>query len=187
MRFLFSRRIPAIDRILVVESAPRAICEKFLQHVYERQPAERVDILTCYGSAPQNYDHQRGSVFLTQQAATSNARWELIRHFKAQSYSAVAIFCAGDTLMRNWKWAIAAKVPAKILIINENADFFWLDRKHWRNARALITHRTGFHGSGPLRVMQQMITLPFAIVFLAGYAAVVHAKRTLRSLSHTSA
>ena len=47
-------------------------------------------------------------------------------------FAALGILCSGEPIMTKWKWWLAAKVPAKIFIINENADYFWLDRARLR-------------------------------------------------------
>ena len=30
--------------------------------------------------------------------------------------------------MTKWKWLIALRIPAKVFIVNENGDYFWLHR-----------------------------------------------------------
>jgi hypothetical protein len=90
--------------------------------------------------------------------------------------------CTGESVMTRWKWATAIKVPAKVLIVNENADYFWLNRRNWRVIRAMLKHRVGLQGLGPLRLTQQIIAFPFTVLLLLGFAARVHARRILRTL-----
>ena len=40
------------------------------------------------------------------------------------------MICSGEPVMMKWKWALALRIPAKDFIINENGDYFWLDRGH---------------------------------------------------------
>lgn len=84
--------------------------------------------------------------------------------------------------MTKWKWAAAIKVPASILIVNENADYFWLNRGSWRTIGAVLKLRAGLYGLNPLRLTEQLIAFPFTLLILAGFAARVHARRILRAL-----
>ena len=68
--------------------------------------------------------------------------------------------------MTKWKWMAAARVPAKVLIVNENVDFYWLDVHHWRNARAMLRHRMGLHGTGPFRIVAEVFAFPFTLLLL---------------------
>ena len=38
------------------------------------------------------------------------------------------VICAAEPIMTKWKWWLGNKLPAKTFIINENGDYFWLDR-----------------------------------------------------------
>jgi succinate dehydrogenase/fumarate reductase cytochrome b subunit len=73
-------------------------------------------------------------------------------------------------------------VPAKVFIINENADYFWLDRKHLKIIREFAFSRAGLAGSGAVRTLARVFSFPFALCYLLLYAAVVHARRGLRLL-----
>jgi len=71
-------------------------------------------------------------------------------------------------------------VPAKIFIINENADYFWLDRTHLKIIREFAFARAGLAGSGAVRTLARVFSFPFALCYLLLYAAIVHARRWLR-------
>ena len=65
----------------------------------------------------------------------------LFRIYSSSGYSAVCVLCTGDRIMTKWKWVAALRIPAKVMIVNENADNFWLDRGHLRNIRAMALER----------------------------------------------
>ena len=92
----------------------------------------------------------------------------------------MGIVCSDEPLMLKWKWALALRVPAKIFIINENADYFWLDRKHLKIIRQFALSRAGLAGSGAVRTLARVFSFPFAICYLLLYALAVHARRALR-------
>jgi hypothetical protein len=182
MRSVLSRLTPSLDRVLVVESGSRTVTQKFLGSIYSVAAAGTVDILTCHSGSPPGFDPSRGRLFLTQNAADRDSRKKLFRQLAGSGYSAVCLMCTGEPVMTKWKWATAMKVPAKVLIVNENADYFWLNRSNWRVIKAMLKHRVGLHGLGPLRLTQQAIAFPFTVLLLLGFAARVHARRILRTL-----
>ena len=76
--------------------------------------------------------------------------------------------------------AALALFPSKFLIINENVDFFWLDRAHRGAVKRFLLHRAGLlEGSTPQK-MAAILVFPFAFAYLLAYALVVHAVRLAR-------
>lgn len=175
-----SRWSPKLDRVLVVESGARAASERFLARLYKQEPARRVDLLTCYASPPDAFDTSRGQVFYTHKARGRRARLELFRTVREAEYSALCMLCTGDDIMTKWKWAMVLKLPAKVMIVNESADTFWLDRGHLRELRGMARDRIGSAWLIPFRVASQAIALPFTICILVSFAALVHGRRLWR-------
>lgn len=175
--FLLSRWTPKLERVLVIESGARDAAEQFLARLYKEEPARLVDLLTCYGSPPAAFDSTRGKIFYTQKAQNGGARRELFRAFRASRYTAVCMLCTGDDIMTKWKWSAAARVPAKVLIVNENADTFWLDRGHLRELRGMAHDRIGSAWLIPLRIAFQVAAFPFTVSILLGFAALAHGRR----------
>ena len=111
-------------------------------------------------------------------AATAAAK--LYRELVANGYPVVGIVCSGEPLMTKWKLALAWQIPAKVFIINENADYFWLDLAHSRQIRRFVLFRAGLAGAGAVRTLARAISFPFTLLYLLLYASVVHARRALR-------
>jgi len=82
--------------------------------------------------------------------------------------------------MTKWKWYAAWKMPAKTLIINENADFFWFDRGNWRTIVHFILFRADLTGGDAVRTLLRLALFPLSIAYLLLYAAFVHTRRVLR-------
>jgi len=82
--------------------------------------------------------------------------------------------------MTKWKWALALRVPAKVFILNENGDYFWIDPGHWGAIRGFVLFRAGLAGSGAVRTLVRMALFPFTLLYLLLYATTVHARRALR-------
>ncbi len=82
----------------------------------------------------------------------------------------MGIVCSDEPLMIKWKWVLALRMPAKVFIINENADYFWLDREHLNIIRQFALSRAGLAGSGAVRTLARVFSFPFAICYLLLYA-----------------
>jgi hypothetical protein len=175
-----SRWSPKLDRVLVIESGARTASERFLARLYKQEPARKVDLLTCYDSPPAAFDSARGQVFYTHKARGKRARLELFRTFRDSGYSAICMLCTGDDIMTKWKWAMVVRLPAKVMIVNESADTFWLDRGHLRQLRGMAHDRIGSAWLIPFRIAGQAFALPFTICILVTFAAVVHGRRLWR-------
>ena len=183
MRCLLRRRIPA-GRILFVESGSREITERLLPILYRNHGAP-IDLFTCYPGAPAGLP-PGATVFRTGDYRGRSGRKRLYRELRARRYALLGILCSGEPIMAKWKWALALRVPAKVFIVNENADYFWLDYAH----RSVLVHfallRSGLTGLGGLRTLARLAAFPFALAWLLAYAGWVHSRQALRLLAHGS-
>jgi hypothetical protein len=196
MRFAFARRTPPFDRllfflsrwtpklseVLVIESGSRRAAARFLSDLYKTGETRRLDVLTCYRTPPEPFDASRGRVFYTHQAQAGPERAELFRSLTRSGYSALCVLCTGDNIMTKWKWAAAVRIPAKVMIVNENADCFWLDRGHLRNIRDMMLERSGVRRMTPLRMVGQALAFPFTLLILLAYGGYMQTRRLLREL-----
>jgi len=82
--------------------------------------------------------------------------------------------------MTKWKWVLAARLRAKVFIINENGDYFWLGRGHLDPLRQFVILRAGLAGSGAVRTLARVFSFPFTLAYLLLYASVAHGRRALR-------
>jgi hypothetical protein len=180
VRYFFRRRIPPIERVLLVESGSRSIAAAVLPRIHAVfGPHVRVDLVTCYPDLPAGFSPET-RVFRVSEYAGRAARRRLYRQLRAAGYSAAALICSAEPIMTKWKWALAARLPVKLVIVNENADFFWFDY----DRRGVIAHfalvRSGLAGAGAVRTAARLLAFPFALLFLLAYAAAVHSRRALR-------
>ena len=178
MRYILRRRHPPVSRILLVESGSRHLIERVLPAL-GRGYGERVpiDLVTCYPGAP---PAGIGSVYRVADYRGAAARRELYGRLAENGYAILGIVCSDEAIMTKWKWAIAAHLPAKVFVINENGDYFWLDRGHWRAIRHFILFRAGLSGSGAVRTVGRLLLFPFTLAYLLLYATTVHLKRAVR-------
>jgi hypothetical protein len=180
MKYLLSRRTPSGSRILFVESGSRELAERILPHIRETWGgAMSIDLVTCYAGAPKGLP-QNAAIFRVADYATPEARRKFIDDLRSRDYAYAGIICASEPVMTKWKWLIAARVPAKFFILNENADYFWLDRENAKAARHFFLVRAGLSGAGSLRALGRLVLFPFTLAFLITYAFIAHARRRLR-------
>ncbi len=166
----------------MIESGSRKAAAKFLTELYKTGETHRVDVLTCYRTPPEPFDASRGRVFYTHEAQAGTERAELFRRLTRSGYTALCVLCTGDDIMTKWKWAATVRIPAKVMIVNENADCFWLDRGHLRNMREMLMERSGVRRLTPLRIAGQALAFPFTLLILIAYAGYMETRRLLREL-----
>lgn len=173
-----------IEKMLLVESGSRSVLEagmpKF-RAVFGDQM--RVDLLTCLPGLPQSLDPATSRVFSVTGARTTRDRVRLLRQLRRQGYGVVGILCSDEPVMTPWKIAAALAVPGKVLVFNENSDFFWIDWRHRRTLRQFVLFRAGMLEEGAVRKLVQLATFPFLLVFLLLYAGSVHLIRLGRLLT----
>ncbi len=177
MRYFLRRREPPVARILLVESGSRHLIENVIPPLRVTYGAQTpIDLVTCFPGTPAGVD----AIHRVSDHRGRAARRKLYRDLTAQGYSIMGILCCGEPIMTKWKWALTARLPVKVFVINENGDYFWLDRGHWRAIRRLALYRAGFTGSGAFRTLGRLLSFPFTLLYLLLYASAVHLRRAWR-------
>jgi hypothetical protein len=82
--------------------------------------------------------------------------------------------------MTPWKTAAALVLPAKVVVFNENSDFFCIDWHHRKTIRHFVLFRAGMQEDAAVRKLVQLATFPFLLLFLLLYATTVHLRRLAR-------
>ena len=180
VRYFLSRRLPSPDAILLVESGSREILERVIPGLRETWgPEVAIDLVTCYSKRPRGLD-EAARVYRVTEFRGRQGRKRLYRELRANRYGLMGVICSGEPLMTKWKWALGWKIPAKIFVINENGDYFWLDRGHLDLLRQFVILRAGLAGTGAVRTLARVFSFPFTLAYLLLYATTVHARRALR-------
>ena len=176
-RFL-SKSVPPFERVLVVESGSRILLEDLLPGVYDiHGPDMKLDLVTCYAGTPEAWRPDHGSVYRTSDYPGAAGRGRLYKELRANSYNIIGIVCAGEPILFKWKWMLIFQVPAKVFILNENGDYFWLDRGQWKMALHFLLFRAGLTGASAVSTIARLLFFPFTLTFLLLYAALVHLRR----------
>ena len=178
MRYFFRRYIPPFTRVLLVESGSRGAFDTLVPLLYQIYgEAMELDLVTCHQTTPVGF---RGRVYRVEDYSSPASRRQLFRELASSKYAALGILCSGEPIMTKWKWALAARLPAKVFVINEFAGFLWLDWGQARNLAGFARVRLGLSGSAAAPAVVRLLLLPFAVLYLLLFAAMVHTKRRIR-------
>ncbi|MCP5120665.1 MAG: hypothetical protein GY953_58475 [bacterium] len=181
MRYFLRRRVPPLSRILLIESGSRHLLDNFLPGLYQNNPGATVDLITCYPDQPRAFQATTGTIYRVADYPDSQSRRAFHQQLKANQYAAAVMICSGEPIMTKWKWLLAAALPVKLLILNENGDYFWCDRSNWRIIRHFILFRAGLSGAGAVTTIARLLLFPFTVAYLVLYTAIVHLRRKVRA------
>ncbi len=180
MRYILSKRTPAGTRLLLVESGSRSLAEGIIPHLQsDWAESYEIDLITCYGGLPAGLpEHTR--VFRVADYGSPEKRRELVAELRARDYAYLGMICSAESIMTKWKWLVALRVPAKVFIINENGDYFWMHRENAAILREFALVRMGLEGAGAIRTLGRLFAFPFTFLYLILYAFTAHAGRAFR-------
>lgn len=165
-----------------MESGSRQLLEDLLPGLYEIYGDEmQLDLVTCYAGIPRVFRESQGTVYRTADYSGADARKRLWAELCGRRYNVVGIICAAEPIMTKWKWTIAWKVPAKLFILNENGDYFWVDRGHGKTVRHFVLFRAGLSGAGAVATLFRLTMFPLTLIYLLLFAATVHLRRKARA------
>jgi hypothetical protein len=139
------------------------------------------DLVTCYADVPKNFRQDQGAVYRVTDYPPGVARQRFYKELGGNGYSIVGIICSAEPIMTKWKWMLAARLPGKVLVLNENGDYFWMDRGHLATMRYFVLYRAGLTGSGAVRTLARVVLFPFSLLYLILYALTAHFRRILRA------
>lgn len=183
MRLFFSRRIPDFERVLLVESGNRSLYDGFVPKITNHYgKRSKIDLVTCFAGLPKGLREDHDRVFRVSDYAGPAGRQRLYNELAATRYDVIGIICSEEPLMTKWKWMLAARTPAKLLIVNENGDYFWVDYSNWKLIAHFAFFRAGLTGGDAVSTIGRILLFPFSLLFLLLFAAWVHLRRQLRLL-----
>jgi hypothetical protein len=123
-----------------------------------------------------------GNVFRVTDYGGGSGRNQLWADLERRQYPIAGMICAAEPIMTKWKWWLAWKLPVKVFIINENADFFWCDWSHFNVVWNFALERAGLTGGAAVPALARLLFLPVTVSFLLAYAGAVHLRRRIRLL-----
>lgn len=178
VRGFFTRRQPPFDRILLIESGNRHLFNELLPLLYRRHGGGmRADLVTCFAGVPEGFQEANSQVYRVTSYRTPDDRNRLVAELKANRYSLLIMICSAEPIMTKWKWMLAAKLPLKVMVINENGDTFWIDWQHFSVLRHFVLFRAGLTGAEAVPALSRILFFPLTLAYLALYALWAHTRR----------
>jgi hypothetical protein len=175
VRHFFSRAVPPLTRVLLVESGSRQLFDTLIPKLYQIYgDAIEIDLVTCFAGVPEGF---RGKV---SHVTGPENRLILLNELKSSDYAAIGIICAAEPIMTKWKWWLAAHLKSKIFILNENGDYFWLDWERRRTMLQFAAYRAGLTGSAAVPALVRFFLFPLTLAYLILYACTVNLQRGIR-------
>ena len=180
MRYYRKRWIPPFLRVLLIESGSRSLLEELIPVIYRDYGAQvPIDVVTCYAGAPKALNPETGRVFWIPDYGPEE-RERLLAELLERQYSIVGVTCSAEPVMTKWKWWLVYKIPAKVFILNENGDYFWVHLANWRIILHFVLFRAGLTEAGAVYTLARMLLFPFTLAYLVAFAGWVHLKRQVR-------
>jgi hypothetical protein len=180
LRHFFRRGHPSFTRVLLIESGSRRLLDYLIPGLYQTYGEQiEIDLVTCFAGVPEGF---RGTVYRVTDYAGPEGRNRLYQQLAAGEYPILGMICSGESIMTKWKWMLAARLPAKVFVLNENSDYFWLDWGHWRVIVHFMLFRIGLTGAAALPTIARLLFFPLTLAYLLLYAGVVHLRRRIRIL-----
>src|SRR5258708_32163281 len=121
--------------------------------------AAEIDVITCFAGAPRGAN---GKIYRVADYPAPEARKRLYAELNARGYGAIGMLCSAEPIMTKWKLALAARGRAKVLIVNENGDFFWFDRGTWRITLHFLLFRAGVTGASAVPALGRLLLFALA-------------------------
>lgn len=185
MRWFLRRRVPLIDRLLLVESGPRTDVQQLVPLLRESVCGNApIDLFTCLPDAPAGLGDDTRT-WRSYEARNNAERWRMLLGLRRQRHAAAAILCGDSPLLATWKVALAALLPGKILLIDKVEGLVWLDRRHWRKALKLGISSSGLRNPEFIRKLSHAAFLPIGLPVLLVFAGKVHLRRLIRATRFT--
>jgi len=185
VKWFWRRGAPPIQRLLLVESGPRADAQRLVPYLRSAVCGDApIDLFTCLPREPTGLG-EGSRAWRSYDAQTSSERWKMLLELRKERHTAAAILCGDSPVLAGWKLVLTVLLPAKILFVDEVEGTFWLDREHWRKAWQLGILRSGIRSPEFAHRMMQIVAFPFHIWVLLGFAAKVHLGRVMRETAPT--
>ena len=179
MKYFFRRKFPEAADVLLIESGSPDVARRALGGIRKILPRARYHLLTCWPDPPS------GIFTSVSQAADYPSGWAKVRllvSLARRKWRVLAILCTGESVLWRWKMLALGLFPAKVLIVNENADFFWLDWDNRRTLRRFLAIRWGVNRDEVLSTALRALVFPFTLLFLILTALFLYARRWRRLL-----
>jgi hypothetical protein len=163
MKDFFGRKFPSGGDVLIIESGSPHITDRAVIGLHRMFPNSPLHLATCW---PNRAGRDFAQVFAVGEYAGRSEKVGLLGSFRRHGYSVLALLCSGEPIMNLWRTLALLLVPAKVIIINENGDFFWLSWENRTMLRSFLSARWGVNLRHGLKIVLLALAFPFTVLFL---------------------
>jgi hypothetical protein len=179
----FSRRIPNLTKVVLVESGPRPLYDDFIADLYELHgQGIELDLVTCYTGKPRGFRESNGKIYRIQDYRGWDGAKRLALELRSKGPTVLGIICAGVPIMAKWKWLLFAALRSKVFVMNENGDYFWVEYSNSKLILHFMAFRAGMSGDNSIWLPLRMLVYPFGMAYFAAYAAWLHGRKWIRNI-----
>ena len=163
MKDFFGKRFPSSGDLLIIESGSPQITDRARAGLRRMFPQSPMHLVTCWpGRAGQDF----AQVYSVGDYEGRASKLALLRRLRRHGYSVLAVLCTGEPIMTLWRTLALLLVPAKVIIINENGDFFWLSWENRSTLRSFLSARWGVNLRHGVKILALALLFPFTVLFL---------------------
>ena len=179
LRSFLDVKVPPFRRVLLIESGSRDLLEGLIPGIYRNHKDVEIDLVTCYAGQPAALREGARVYRVTDYGGGgSEGRERLLREATERGYDVFGMICSAEPIMTKWKWWLAWKLPgAKAFALNENGDYFWIDRAHADILSHFALFRMGLTGAGAPTAILRLLLLPVSAAGLVLFAGWAHLRR----------
>ena len=163
MKDFFGKRFPSSGDVLIVESGSPQITDRARAGLRRAFPHSPLHLATCW---PDRSAQDFAQVYSVGDYAGRTEKLGLLRKLRKHGFSVLAVLCTGEPIMSLWRTLALAVVPAKVIIINENGDFFWLSWENRATLRSFLSARWGVNLRHGAKIILLALLFPFTVLFL---------------------
>ena len=163
MKDFFGKRFPSSGDVLIIESGSAHITDRARAGLRRMFPQSPLHLATCWPNRDaEDFEH----VYSVGEYAGRAEKLGLVRKLRQHGYSVLAVLCTGEPIMSLWRTLALALVPAKVIIINENGDFFWLSWENRATLRSFLSARWGVNLRHGVKIILLALLFPFTVLYL---------------------
>ncbi|MCH8265899.1 MAG: hypothetical protein IH846_00090 [Acidobacteria bacterium] len=177
MKYFFRRKVPQAADILLIESGSPDVQRRALESILKLFPNARYHLCTCHPAPPPG---AFASVYRVTDYPSGWSKLRLLYSFRRKKWEVLVILCTGEPILWRWKMLGMLLLPAKVLVVNENADFFWLDWGSRQALRRFLGIRWGENLDDVSHTLLRACAFPLTLFILLCTAGFLYTRRLWR-------
>jgi hypothetical protein len=162
-----------------MESGSPEIARRAIERISKLFPDAGFHLCTCHSDTSSAFF---STVFRVADYPGTWKKLGLLFSFWRKGWEILVILCTGEPILWRWKILALFMLRSKVIIVNENADFFWLDWANRRTLRRFLAGRWGINRTESLQTFLRLLVFPLTLLFLLATVGFLYLRRACRLL-----